>query len=478
MIKNMIVVILGLSLMLPATAWGPKTQLAISTAAMHLVSKEGNLPLAKMGDSVRRGAMESQATMTRMYPDMFSGPVQAIESEMLLLKTMRGTRLDNYFAYRMGLLGKLVAQTTSPMATANPSYRNLYYTDVERTIESTELKNRARESVDPVAYFSRRINEANANNDVIQKDYENGVGIGGVAGSLVAEDTSRSVRAVADVWTTILTERAVAGNISDLKMREYALEAMKFYIARKNTAAMDAAEERYAGLVPTTAEYLIALGDAYFEAELNERAIGKYKDALAMDPGRRDVVGRIADYYVDKGNTDLENERLEAALEAYTAAVDANPLHNSAEGDRLHAAKLIKERDGRMEGNQTMLDRAEQLVAMAEQEALGGHSAEAIDLLREAESVYSEVSNEFPLEATLRDRGLSALRIRVQELKQNIMVNASNFSGTAYVQDVKRLVENYGQGMDEAGLKAILQRNYDEEYNALSRELSEAMRIQ
>lgn len=479
MMKRLLIATLAVALLaVPAPAWGPKTQLAISTAAMHLLSKESNIQLTKMEDSLRRGAMESQATLTRLYPDMYSGPVQAIESEMLLLKTMRGSQLDNYFAYRMGLLGKLVAMTTAPMATANPTYRNLYYTDVEQAIGSTPVTNFPRETVDPAPYFSRRVAEANVNNDVIEKEYESGVGIGGVAGSLVGEDTSRSVRAVADVWATILTGRPVTGNISDEKMREYCLEGMKFYIARKNTAAVDAAEERYTALVKPTAKYLVALGDAYFEAELSERAIDKYKAALAMDPGQRDVVGRIAEYYVAKGDKDLEKEQLESALEAYTAAVDANPLHESAEGDRLHTAKLIKERDERMAANQGLLDRAEKLASMADEEALGGHSAEAIDLLREAENVYSEVTGEFPLEASLRDRGLSGVRIRVQELKQSIMVNAADFSGTGYVQDVKQLVEQYGQGMDEAGLKAILKRNYDEEYGELSRSLADAMRIE
>src|SRR5690606_7320146 len=106
-----------------------------------------------------------------------AGPVQAIESEMVLLRAMRGDKLDNYFAYRMGLLGKLVAQITAPMAESNPTYRNLYYTDVERAIEATSVTNLPKQNVDPADYFSRRVAEANANNDVIQKEYESGVGI-------------------------------------------------------------------------------------------------------------------------------------------------------------------------------------------------------------------------------------------------------------------------------------------------------------
>lgn len=469
--------VLSAALALPAGAWGPKTQLAISTAALHLIAKEGNLPLSKMGDSVRRGAMEAQSTLTAMYPDMLSGPIQAIETEMVLLKSMRGEKLDNYFAYRMGLLGKLVAQVTAPMAEANPTYRNLYYTDVERVIETTTVTNLPKEVVDSSDYFTRRIAEANVNNEVIEKEYEAGIGIGGIAKSLLAADTSRSARAVADVWTTILTGAEVAGNVAPERMREYCLYGMKFYIDRNNVPAMTAAEARYEQLVKPDADYLVQLGDAYFGAGLNEQAIGKYKAALNLDPERRDVAGKISEFYMAKGQTDLQNGQLESAEDSFAAALASNPLHETAEGSRLQVARMIEERDARMAANQTLLDHAAELEKLADEEALRKHAAEAIDLLREAESTYLEVTDEFPLEASLRDRGLGALRTRVQELKQQIMVNAADFSGTGYVQDVPKLVTTHGAGLDEAGLKALLKRDYDAEFDAVAKRLEEAMRV-
>jgi tetratricopeptide (TPR) repeat protein len=465
------------TLVLPAAAWGPKTQLAISSAALHLISKEGNLPLSKMADSVRRGAMESQATITALYPDMQSGPIQAIETEIVLLKSMRGDKLDNYFAYRMGLLGKLVAQITAPMAEANPTYRNLYYTDVERVIESTSVTNLPAKSVDSADYFARCLAEANANNDVIEREYESGIGIGGVAKSLLGADTSRSARAVADVWATILTAAEVTGNVAPDRMREYCLHAMRFYIDRDVAAAMAAAEVRYEKLVAPDANYLVALGDAYFGAGYNDQAIGKYKAALQLAPERRDVANKISDFYMAKGAADLENGQLEAAEDAFAAALASNPLHNSAEGSRLQVARMIEDRDARLAANQAALDRAAELERLADEEALRKRAAEAIDLLRGAESAYMEVTDEFPLELSLRERGLGALRIRVQELKQQIMVNAENFSGTGYVQDVPRLVQTHGTGLDEAGLKSLLQREYDAEYDAVAKRLEEALRV-
>ena len=172
-----------------------------------------------------------------------------------------------------------------------------------------------------------------------------------------------------------------------------------------------------------------------------------------MDPSRRDVVGRIADYYVAKGDASLENEQLESALEAYAAAVEANPMHESAEANRLRAAKLIQERDGRMADNQALVERAEQLTALADQEALQGRSAEAIDLLREAEHVYMEVTDEFPLEAKLRDRGGEPTAAPGSGTEAADHGKRRGLQRTGYVQDVRQLVEQYGQGMDEAGFE-------------------------
>jgi len=90
-------------------------------------------------------------------------------------------------------------------------------------------------------------------------------------------------------------------------------------------------------------------------------------------------------------------------------------------------------------------------------------------------NTYEEVTDEFPLEFNLRERGLNKLRERVQAYKRDIMDNAEVFSGSGYVQDVPRLVTEHGDGLDEAGLKAILQNAYDTEYQALEQIYAEKL---
>ena len=90
-------------------------------------------------------------------------------------------------------------------------------------------------------------------------------------------------------------------------------------------------------------------------------------------------------------------------------------------------------------------------------------------------STYEEVTDEFPLEFNLRERGLNQLRLRMQTYKNEIMDNAEAFSGSGFVQDVPRLVKEYGAGMDELGLKAILERAYRKEYTALEQVYEEKL---
>ncbi len=105
----------------PAGAWGPKTQLAIVTNALHLLSKTSNIPLERLERHLRDGAMVSLSGLERIYARIEDDPTAAIESEMYLLETAQSGRVDPYFAFRLGTLGKLVAEAVSPMRGENAS---------------------------------------------------------------------------------------------------------------------------------------------------------------------------------------------------------------------------------------------------------------------------------------------------------------------------------------------------------------------
>jgi hypothetical protein len=124
--KIVTVVLLALLAAFPAAAWGPRGQAAIVSTAMNLLSKNGDAPLSRLAGDIKAGAAVSMSEIELSYPDLATSPLQAVESEMALLAAMRQSRVDAYFAYRMGVLGKVVAMITSPMRAAQVNYRNQY----------------------------------------------------------------------------------------------------------------------------------------------------------------------------------------------------------------------------------------------------------------------------------------------------------------------------------------------------------------
>lgn len=461
----------------PAGAWGPSTQNAIVTTALHLISKEANIPLDRLQKDLQAGASLSMDMVSKLYPFLASSAIGAIESEMILLQAVQGDRVDPYFAYRLGVLGKLVAEVTAPLAEAEIRYRNLYYADVEGQIRNVALKSSPRQVVDPPIYLPRVIAEAASRDDVIEREYQDGTGFEGVARALLPQDASRSVNAVADVWFTILSGRGPKGNVSDSQLRRYVEEAYSFYIARENTAEIEAVSPRLDALTPKTPDLQVRIGDMFFDAKLFDRAMDEYRAVLRAAPDRRDVVEKMSAYYVDLGDKALENNRLEEALDAFREALQVNPLHPTAEAQRLTAEGLITARDARLSTNRASIERAQQFETLAEQEALKNRYAEAIALLRQAGAAYDEVTDEFPAEHQRRMRGMNNLRFRIDELKKEIMANAQVFSGTGFVLDARNLARRGDPGLSEEALKTLVRREFENEMKKLEERMAPALAV-
>ncbi len=462
----------------PAGAWGPKTQLAIVTNALHLLSKTSNIPLERLERHLRDGAMVSLSGLERIYPRIEDDPTAAIESEMYLLETAQSGRVDPYFAFRLGTLGKLVAEAVSPMRGENASYRNLYFADVERHIGQVKLIPADRTFVDPDVYFDRRMLLANTYNEMLVKEYRSGVGFSGVASATLDEKVSSAVNAVADVWHTVLTGPAVMGNVSDEQLRNYVVDAYSFYINRGNPEELATVTQRLGDLVSFTPDMRVRIGDMFYDAELFERAIEEYQAVLAVEPDRRDVVEKIAKYHVRRGQEALRDERLEAALEAFEMALDVNPLHPDAEALRLTARERISARDARMAANRASVERAEGLVSLAEEEALRGRYAESIALLRQANDAYSEVADEFPSLTQRRITGQNTVRARIQDLKQQIMANAQSYSGRGFTQDAQQIAAREAKEVSREALQELVRSEYESELDNLSAQLQSALEIE
>ena len=464
-------VVLALLAAFPAAAWGPRGQAAIVSTAMNLLSKGGELPLVRLAGEIKEGAAVPMSELELSYPGLAANPLEAIASEMAVLSAMRQSRVDAYYAYRMGVLGKVVAMVTSPMRGAPINYRNQYGEDTDRAFQGVQLRQSPRKDANSRDYFQRLLLELRVGDEMILKQYQDGVGFKGIASATLSADASRSVSAVCDVWWTVLSSKTVPGGVSEAQMQRYVLDAYAFFIKRRNEKELDQADAQYGALTPLTPDMRAKIGDLLMEAEYKERAIREYEAVIASAPDRRDVVQKVADHYVGEGDAALKENKLEEALADYERAVKANPLHGTAEGKRLEAENLIAERDARLSTQQAAIQHAADLRDLAEQEAQKNRYAEAVALLQQALDTYNEVTEEFPSEYQQRTRGLRDTQNRMAQLKDSLTANASAYSGTGSATDPRELVALGAKGLEEDALRLIVKNQLKSEMDQLSQRL-------
>jgi tetratricopeptide (TPR) repeat protein len=443
------------ALPLSAHAWGPRAESAIVTSAAQLLSKNGLLQIQRIEEDLRKGSLTPQPDLERIFPGLATDPVNAVETEMMLLQAVRQPQMDAYYAFRLGALGKLVANITAPLTQTDPAIANLYYADVEKNIQTTALIPQAAKDVDPAPYFERRVLEANTNTDVIAGEYRSGVGFDGVAKNLLQQDASRSVAAVSDVWRTILSASA-AVNVSPAQQEAYVVDAYRYYIAGGVTGQIESADRRLSELAPQTPDLLIRVGDLFYDAGMREEAIGRYEQALAQAPQRRDVAERIGEYYMSMGQTAKSDNRLEDALKAFEQALDSNPLGTNAEAERLDVAAMIADRDARLAASQAALESAGGFENLAEQEALDARIAEAVALYHQARAEYDRVDESFPLEYQKAMTGIRDIDAKLEGLREQLFANAQLLSGVGFGLDASRFATAEGKKLDNAAFRAMI----------------------
>jgi tetratricopeptide (TPR) repeat protein len=161
---------------------------------------------------------------------------------------------------------------------------------------------------------------------------------------------SISVNAVADVWYTILSPSNIVPSVPEGSLREYAIQGCAFYARRGNMEETRNGIRKLSELISFTDEMSIRVGDILMNYGMEELAIEQYKNAVLLNPNRKDISRKIADYYVKKSQELLKEKKLEEALEWAKNAVSADPLHPDAERLRLEIEKEVKEKEGDKEG--------------------------------------------------------------------------------------------------------------------------------
>src|SRR5262249_53561948 len=154
------------------------------------------------------------------------------------------------------------------------------------------------------------------------------------------------------------------------------------------------------------------VADLFFDSAHYDRAMVEYQKILAVEPGRRDVVERVAKFYEITGDDAVKAEKLEAAREAYGKALEANSLHPDAQRKLLNVEAKIYARDERLTKQRTAIDEARNFEDRAEEAAARRDYAMAISMLNNASQRYGEVTDEFPAETKDANTGRRTVEMR------------------------------------------------------------------
>ena len=445
----------------PVLAWGPVTQLSVVTTAVRVLSQDGSIPLLKLDRYVWEGARISAETEQAMFPNFDIDPIGTIEGEMNLLQSVKRDRVDPYYAYRLGALGKQIARATAPLANGSPTYRRLYFADVDRNISRVEMLPSPRMPVEPQAYFSRIIRQAQQREITIEKDYQSGIGFSGLARAALSQDASRSVSAIADVWYTILSRDIAYPSVSRANVGSFSLDALRYYLDSGKTAEADDAYAYARSLGDLSLDFRERMGDLLIAAGRYEQGLNEYDAVLAAEPSRRSVTEKTAAYYARVGDAASAEGDLEAARDAFASAVAVDKLQSSAQRKLIGVQSLILERDTRLAAAKQALEEAHVLETGAERASMGGDYAAAIGFLRLAELEYRKVTDEFPFEWNTARRYLRNIEPLLVDLKHDLINNAQLLSGGGSAHGA-RVAAGQVRGVEERALRTLLGQKFDE----------------
>ena len=67
-VRLLLITILALVQVSPAFAWGPRTEVTVISAAVRLISRDSNIPLARLEDEIKAGAADDHGLRRRDGP--------------------------------------------------------------------------------------------------------------------------------------------------------------------------------------------------------------------------------------------------------------------------------------------------------------------------------------------------------------------------------------------------------------------------
>lgn len=436
-----------------ARAWGPQSRQMIAAGAVHFARQQA--PLAFKGgtttyeDDLFRGARDGMAVLGNVFP--LNTDVQcmdALHSQIQMLREARLNGAGSFFAYRMGVLSALTSEVLTPFGMA--------FTDDEREIQriindylDANVENFSFTMKHPVyqyilntrLYIEKQRGFYDSDAKLLADDFRRGQGVEGMLKQAGPHYFERAVHATVDVWYTILRPESEASDIrpSREQMALYYIAEVKYLLQTKGN--LPYAEKAF-GLFKQYQTGMplahIELGDAFYNHGTPEsiaRGVQEWVRAYDIPGEARNAASvRLSKHYLDQGEALFDRAHgplakdtdLDDALVAFNDALRYNRSSDVA-ASRIQETTMAKNRRREQyETQEQFINFALTAMQQAERAALDADFANAITSYNQAQMLVNQVTDQFkPLATKARDTS-SEINKALKTVTSNVFQSAND----------------------------------------------------
>jgi hypothetical protein len=435
-----------------AAAWGSRAQQSVTLMAMQVLKDTYPNAFKTATTSFEKdciaGAAAGVAVLEGDVPlGSDAETVQAVGTEIQLLREVREFGAGSYFAFRMGVLSALVADVTTPYGFAwtpeEVATQQQVFADIEKRLDSytyTPVQKYRDLIRDPLSYFAKKRVFFGEDRKIIGEEYARGRGFDGFLKQGGQAYFVRSVESIADAWATVFSnapEAQLSAPSRRMQTWYFVDEIEHLLLTKKNPQGAERAYENFHKVVQDEPEAYEKIGDSYAVYggdEGTDRAVREWQNAHSMvGANRPSVSAKLNQHYLKVGNEFLDiaakpgadDNDLPSALRAFESALEFDRTSDEAANQIQKTHVLINERNARRDTALKIIASAEKLTgqadALKQSEDYGG----AIKTYRQAMSFYASVGEEFKDEARKGKDGVRNVKTAINQTISKILERGS-----------------------------------------------------
>ncbi len=458
-IRFTIVAVLAAVLLTPfqAHAWGTRSMKSITAMSLQMLKQDFPntfRPGGAVGVNFEKDVLDGANAGWELLRDTVplnndAETVQAVNSEILLLREARKFGPTSFFAFRMGVLASLTANVMVPYGFAwtpeEQAVRQKMFADIESNIDNykfTPTQGHREFIRDGRVYFESHRAFYGQDKALIGNDYKTGAGYNGFLKQGGRAYFTRAVETVTDVWNTVL--RADSGELglskpSQRALTWYFVDEIQFLL--KNKGNMFQAEKVYANFEKVNPQLVDAyekVGDTFYAfdggRQAKERGLAEWELAYKLGGPERVRIGKkMSGHYLGEGRDFLEKAAqpgaedtdLPNALNAFERALDYDRTSQDAAKLIQDTNVAIQERNERLEMTVNIISTGEKVRAEADNLRDKQDYANAIKTYRQAVGFFEAVDDEFKEQSNTAKENIRRLKKSIQDVINDVLDAAS-----------------------------------------------------